>query len=240
MHSVLPTSLIICSTRELFLSSLLACLARHPPHHCAPTSPAPLDLLTPTIALLYTTSAISLAFCPTVDHLRAYLSVFALEPAAAPGLVHARPLPTPAPAPAPALSPPPSTTAAVPALGLFNAVTLHRTTSAHEYSAQGISRTFAVAVEAAARTGLRLVIADFGAPADVGAEAEAGACWVEERLPLLNDPGMGMGMGRGGGDMGILGRDMDHERIGSTVSIRNVLGRWCDFEESTAAAGTQP
>ena len=45
-----------------------------------------------------------------------------------------------------------------PILAILNLVTIHRHTS--EYSAQGLSRSFALAIEAAARNGLQLLLSE--------------------------------------------------------------------------------
>lgn len=106
-----------------------------------------------------------------------------------------------------------------PILGLFNSITLHRPTL--EFSAQGISRTMAVAVEAAARAKVKLVIAEVGdenhqTRPDVDGPPHT-LIW-EEQVPFLSTTLRTMGAG----DEGFMGR---------TVALRRVVGQWCIFED---------
>ncbi|KZF23215.1 hypothetical protein L228DRAFT_267229 [Xylona heveae TC161] len=105
-------------------------------------------LLIPKLSTLKASRAVKLAFCPSIAHLRAYLSTWTLvayraqEPsdnglgagAGPDGQRHGE-----------------RNSAR---LLIYNSVTMHRDTS--EYSVQGLSRTFAAAVEAAARAKARL------------------------------------------------------------------------------------
>lgn len=208
-HCSLPTILIICSTREAFLDSLLHC------NHCRSTSlssPSPLSeqdfhcqyLVEPTIGLLSLTRSIQLAFCPTLQHLRAYLSAFTTS------------LPSfQAPSADSTVTSPRDDK--FPILALFDPLTLHRSTL--EFSAQGISRSLAVAVEAAARANVRLVIAELGDVPETLPDMHGPRTIWEERVPLLSTTLRTMG----NGDKGFMGR---------SVALRKVVAQWCIFEDS--------
>ena len=102
-------------------------------------------------------------------------------------------------------------------MAVLNLVDLHRETS--DFSAQGISRTLALAVEAASRTGMRLEITHIDRVLDQIAldtgSHEHSNVW-EERIPLLNGS-----MPSG---------DSTRQWTGRTVEVRKVLTRWCRLE----------
>lgn len=201
-HTASPVQLIICSSREAFLGHLLDGLNGHlPAPSTAPSSDQPqpeYNLFKATIGLLARSSSVRLAFCPTVQHLRAYLSAYR----------------------APAAwdcSGDGSLTEECPLLGIVALVGLHRGTA--ELSAQGVGRTLAVAVEAAAREGTRLVVAEVEADArGEGPLPEMSRGVWEERIPLLN--------GLRGGDA------VEDGRAGGLMaSVKTVVGRWGIVQE---------
>ncbi|KAI9724011.1 MAG: hypothetical protein M1812_000729 [Candelaria pacifica] len=202
-HHAAPTTLVVCSSRETFLHQLLTLIqqtrpssppqpAEDSPSNIPPRPKKTHRFLTPTIHLLSVSRTINIAFCPTLQHLRAYLTVYQ----------------APAPLPSPSLNKPGPN---APIFALLNAIALHRSTPDH--SAQGLSRTFAAAVEAAAREKMILIVAECGkAGDDNNLESEP---W-EEQVHLLNGTLRGLGTeGRGW--------------AGRTVRIRRVLERWCMF-----------
>jgi hypothetical protein len=117
-----PTTLVVCSSRDAFVRLLAA----HLDHS---------RLLTPTLHNLFSTRRISLAFCPSVQALLAYLAVYDR-----PGYIHA------------------DESNGRDRLMLVNPLALHAHTPA--FSAQGLSRTFAAAADTAARTGAALHIVE--------------------------------------------------------------------------------
>ena len=210
-HSI-PTTLVVCSSREAFLEHLQATI-----HHTHPISQAESSnggisdtshpFLIPTIHLLATSRTISLAFTPTLPHLRAYLATF--HPSSEPAASLASTVNYEKPG------------ARLPILTILDLVALHRSTS--EFSAQGLSRTLANAVEAAARVNMRLLLAESRttqeneetlamANPDIG-EQEVDP-W-KEQVPLLSNSI------RFGND----------ERIwaGRTIEVAKVVERWCRF-----------
>ena len=111
-------------------------------------------------------------------------------------------------------------------LAVLNPLALHSSTT--DFSAQGLSRTFAAAVEAADRAGMQLVVQESERGHDE--DAEGGVHPGEEQgegegtgedpwrqqVPLLNGS---VRMGGGG------------ERLwaGRMVEVGKVVGRWCRF-----------
>ena len=208
-----PSTLIICSTRKSFLEELHGDVRNnHPTERLLSqdndSSATPHSLLIPTIHLLSKSRTICLAFTPTLQHLRAYLATF--QPSAE---IH----PTP-----PKYQKPGSRISMLLILGL---VALHHSTA--EHSAQGLSQSLAVAVEAAYFSDRKLILAEIhreGGREEITAEDEDMIevqydPWTDQ-VPLLN----------GSIRSGIEGRTW----AGRTVDIRRVVGRWCKFESLDA------
>ena len=147
----------------------------------------------PTIHLIAKSSSVTLAFVPTVAHLRAYVATLYL-PTPSPALADARPKGS-----------------QYPMLAVWGMADLHRSTA--EHSAQGLSRSLAVVVEAASRNGQRLVLAEARALDDEEGEGE-GDPW-REQVPLMS------GSVRFGGE--------DRVWAGKTVEVARVVRRWCRF-----------
>ncbi|MCJ1280717.1 hypothetical protein MMC26_000034 [Xylographa opegraphella] len=159
------------------------------------------SLLTPTIHLLATSRTINLAFTPTLTSLRAYLAVYKPpKDTTDPGLAFDKP------------------GKRTRILGILNMLEAHRGTS--DFSAQGISRTFASAVDAAARSDMQLLVNElprsrgFDYEGDAPIQCPDSEAW-SEHVPLL---------------CGSL-RFGEEQRIwaGRTVEIRQVAARWCLF-----------
>ncbi|KAK5107603.1 hypothetical protein LTR62_000997 [Meristemomyces frigidus] len=175
------------------------------PTHCPSSAWA-----VPTLKLLASSRGIKMVFCPDITHLRAYLGTNQHQPdrndeMCQHGGSQER------------------------ILALINPIALHRPTST--FSAQGLNRTFAAAVEAAFRSKAKLVIAECnpsssGAATDVsGEDSEVGErspnvpapdLWDEE-VSILNVTTKSFGIG---------GRGW----VGRTVKLRAVAGRWCVFQ----------
>lgn len=209
---ITPTTLVICASRESFLQHLQADV------QSAPSVSSPSDenndvnplhrLLIPTIHLLASTRSIRLAFTPSLPHLRAYLATFQFTPE-----IDSHP--------ASQLNR--SSCSSV--LVILGLVALHHSTS--EYSAQGLSRSIAIAVEAANSTRMRLILAELRKESGdensiVNNESVIGTHYDpwKEQIPLLSGS---TGFG-------------SEERVwaGRTISIGRVIGRWCRFEQLDA------
>ena len=150
------TLIIICTSQSSFLYDLSVSLHTHTQHHCPHTdlNPQSHPLLERTLRILLATSRVKLAFCPSPAALHAYLAALPLRPT----------IPSSA-------SPPITGTrreADPPVLALLNIVRLHRATAA--YSAQGLSKALAAAVEVAWEMERRLVLFEYAEGAE-GAEA---------------------------------------------------------------------
>lgn len=100
-------------------------------------------------------------------------------------------------------------------LAVWGLASLHRSTA--EHSAQGLSRSLAIAIETAKLNGQRLVLAE---PRALNGDFEydgigsGGEPWKEE-VPLLS------GSVRFGGE--------DRAWAGKRVEVGRVVGRWCQF-----------
>ncbi|KAJ5159923.1 uncharacterized protein N7482_006927 [Penicillium canariense] len=184
------TRLIVCGTRTEFLVQLSAAiqLQRADPNYVLRH-----DLLTKTIGLLANASTIKLTFCPSLESLRAYLSVLVPDNAVSRGTES------------------PQGNAM---LAILDMVALHGTTT--EFSAQGLSRTFAASVESASRAKMDLMLCECTNAVNT-TSADWGAKLWDTQVPLLN------GSVRLRGEEGSWG--------GRGVSVKQVAQRWFQFGE---------
>ena len=227
-NHALPSTLIVCSSKTAFVEALQytpspqleeftgsPISADHEQATDAPTDAGrnlpSFHWTAPTLRLLSKSRKIKVVFCPDVMHFRAYLSSYCIT------------LPEEH-----NQSGESSTWLSQPRLlAILSPIQLHRQTS--YFSGQGLNRTFSGAVEAAFRTGSKLVIAEPAfalstEPAMPGFEPELDSddrCppsnpWDEE-VSILNVTTKSFGVGERGW-------------IGRTVSIRTILGRWCTFQ----------
>lgn len=195
-----PSTLIVCSTKSAFLAALHQDSATTAPQENTTSEETTTSTNStqnhfsnalPTVRLLSTSRTLRLAFCPDTTHLRAYLSS----------------LPTKhQPSSSSAFPQTPRLRTATPLLAILNPIALHRPTSA--FSAQGLNRTFATAVEAAAAMGRKLVLCE------IAGEEQEGSVWDEE-LSILN----------------VTTKRLGEMSVGRTVSARRVAGRWCTFQK---------
>lgn len=247
-----PTNLIVCSSRDAFLHELLRSVRASHDHRQTPASDDRVavqsdaergarnpaadlarlhPLLIPTIHLVATSQTVRVAFCPDPPALQAHLAVHGIRPAD------------------PAAALPDTSPAARPLLALLNPLALHRDTSS--FSAQGLGRTLASAVEAALRAGQKLVVAECppsggdgagaahdedgaddeglgGNSMDVETSQDAGPedPW-EQQIAILNVTTRSFGVGERGW-------------VGRTVRAKRVVERWCRFEKFVGADGGTP
>jgi hypothetical protein len=168
------------------------------------------QLLVPTLHSLSTTRYVKLAFCASVQALLAYLTAYDR-----PGYVHV------------------DESEGRERLVLVNLIALHKPTSS--FSAQGLSRTFATAVEAALRTGatLRLVecegrhsvsreltegdVAMSGGEEDDYPPAAEQDPWAQD-VSILNVSARRFGSGSG-----------ERAWAGRTVKAKRIAARWFRF-----------
>ncbi|KAF2738993.1 hypothetical protein EJ04DRAFT_541025 [Polyplosphaeria fusca] len=210
-----PTTLIVCSGREAFLQALAPDLQLH---HMDDDSGAPgslRQLTTPTLHNLFTARHVKVAFCPSVHALQAYLAAANQGEAGISG------------------------TTGKQCLLLVNPLALHALTPS--FSAQGLSRTFAVAVETASRLGASLHLVectgmrmhspmyvdqdddDMGGGEEEREEA-ARDPW-EQEVPILNLSTIRR-YGSGSGDRVWAGR---------TVKVKRIAARWFRFQSMEEA-----
>lgn len=188
--------LIVCGTKTEFLIQLSwAIRARHADPNASPGH----DLLTKTIGLLANSSKIQLAFCPSLESLRAYLAVLRPVDAMTHGIET-------------------ESRRNSQLLVILDMVALHVTTT--EFSAQGLSRTFAASVESASRARMNLMLCECTNAVDSSSVDWGGKLW-DTQVPLLN------GSVRIRGEEGNWG--------GRGVSIKQVAQRWFQFDEGRHA-----
>jgi hypothetical protein len=229
-HHAPPTNVIVCSSQEVFFAQLQASIIRAKEVECTEAQEAGAsyekvsriasrahELLIPTINQLLTSRTISVTFCATLAQLQAYLGVYGVKKTTEPvdeGLQASK--------------------GSVPTLAMINPLAIHKQTSS--FSAQGLSRTFASAVEAARRSKQKLVIVECPCqllrhPTDTDEGEDEEVIPVEGGLALLNDdvepwnqqvPILNVTTKSfGAGERGWVGR---------TVLARRIAERWCVFE----------
>lgn len=229
-----PCKLVICASKEIFIEQLLAActesqandVVTHPnPNPGDETTeaepdgnkaPEPHGLLRPPSLLgLANSRSVKLAFCPSLSHLRAYLAKLAVPTSQS---FHAS-----------------DTTntddkqADQPVLAILNPIDIHRSTSS--FSAQGLNRTFALAVEAAHAIKSDLLMGECTSLRSSGMEQYDPEMDYEDGFPppqpapenpwdeevsMLNVTTKSFGAG---------GRGW----VGRTVSLRRIAERWFVF-----------
>jgi hypothetical protein len=193
------TTLVVCSTREDFLQQLLSSLSQHQqaqafdlkenePEDQSSDITQTHPLLVPTLQLLSISKAIKLAFCPSIDALRAYASTFA--------------------------APDPAEPCSRPSLLIVDLILLHHATS--EFSVQGLMRSLASAVEAAARNHMDLRLCECRDVHDLQNPDRGPKLWDAE-VPLLS------------GSVRLRGEDAAWSQ--RMISLRSIAGRWFEFEK---------
>ncbi|KAK4895386.1 hypothetical protein LTR27_006450 [Elasticomyces elasticus] len=221
------STLVFCGSKEAFFEQLTQSAALKPeeshsggqnselpvnpePSHTAPS--VQYTWAVPTLRLLLISRTIKVAFCPDTTHLRAYLATYN-QPADNQEIAGAQSHDTRI-------------------LAIVNLIHLHRPTSA--FSAQGLNRTYAGAVEAAFRSHSKLVTAECleaanPAAKDTDPEGEmldiahprTNSVWDEE-VSILNVATKSFGAGERGW-------------VGRTVKLRTIAARWCIFESAGSA-----
>lgn len=156
-HTASRILLIICSDRDDFLRRLLVATVRTRSNETSDR-----QLVTKTLGLLSKSSRIQVVFCPTLEHLRAYLSVLHLNTGqgsdtAVPEQQICRPL-----------------------MAILDPLALHLPTS--EFSAQGLSRTLAAVVETSSREAVDLVLCE----CQHAARPNSGEALWNAYVPMLN------------------------------------------------------
>ncbi|KAI4178146.1 MAG: hypothetical protein L6R41_008522, partial [Letrouitia leprolyta] len=138
-----PTTIIVCSSREEFVQNLQRSL------ETASADEGPIDiqinelhpLLIPTIHQIATSTTVEVAFTPTLPHLRAYLAPYKPGKSSNSG--------------SHTFVRPGSHTSM---LAIYGFLALHRDTT--EYSIQGLSRSLAIAAEAADSFNMQLILTE--------------------------------------------------------------------------------
>lgn len=197
-----PTTAVVCFSRGAFLEELNHVINQHNEGENEHYDAHP--LINPIIQQLAASRTVDLVFVPTLPHLRAYLATFdsRTQPYMHPVLQNANQRAS--------------------MLVIYGLLELHNSTS--ELSAQGLSRTFAIAVEAAKMARLKLVVIEpsrvnssEGSPHSSEADDRGATDPWKVQLALLN------GSIR-------FGRE-DRAWAGRTIEAARVARRWCMFLE---------
>lgn len=151
---------VVCHTKECFLDNISTSV-----RSSSGGASESFQLFTKSIGLLSKSSQIKVIFCPTLEHLRAYLSVLQstndlIEGISAEGQPMSRPL-----------------------VAILDLLALHLPTT--EFSAQGLSRTLATAAEVTTREGMDLVLCECQNATDTP-DADSGDTLWNAEVPLLN------------------------------------------------------
>ncbi|KAJ4322707.1 hypothetical protein N0V94_002225 [Neodidymelliopsis sp. IMI 364377] len=203
-----PTTLVVCSDQKTFLDHLAHALKQQ---QATSDSSSLQQLLIPTLHNLSSTRHVKLAFCASVQALLAYLTAYDR-----PGYVHV------------------DESEGSERLVLVNPLALHKPTSS--FSVQGLSRTFAAAVETALRTGAALHLVecedrresrdeDAGEDAAMPDDDENADAMAEEQDPweqevsILNVSARRFGSGAG-----------ERAWAGRTIKAKRIAARWFYFQ----------
>jgi len=206
------TVLIACSTRDFFLEQLSACTRDSPPAQdkqqyehgpslglLSQSTQHTRSLLAKTIGLIAQSQRVKLVFCPTVAHLRAYLSVLLANMQQWVKISNSRHCQK--------------------VLAILDPVALHWNTV--EFSAQGLSRTLASAVEAASKQDASLVLSECAHTTNASYPERGEVLW-NMHVPLLSDAIR-------------IGDDGRSTWTGRGISIKRIAQRWFRFDGEDAA-----
>jgi hypothetical protein len=200
------TTLVICSTKRAFLRQIAPSILK-PQAQEIPASQEGLDedegpqetlphrFLVPTLGLVAAARALKLAFCPTVKSLRAFVSTFTASTQLS-SVVDSD---------------------VNRSLVVVDLLLLHRNTS--DFSAQGLSRTFASVVEAASRNGVDLRLVECKDFHNVHDSNRGYDLWAAE-VPLLS------------GSVRLGGNGVNW--AARAINIHTIASRWFRFEETVA------
>ncbi|KAF7715600.1 Uncharacterized protein PECH_006516 [Penicillium ucsense] len=184
------TRLVICCTKAEFLLQTSWSIRSQ----CKDSQvTAADDLLTKTIGLLANSSKIQLVFCPSLESLRAYLSAHQLNSTTSHELQSEK-------------------QRSDRLFVILDMVALHSTTT--EFSAQGLSRSFATAAEFAAGASTDLMIVECNDSVDSSNLNRGAAIW-NIQVPLLN------------GSVRIRGEQ--DKWGGRGVAVKDVAQRWFEL-----------
>ncbi|QGA14067.1 hypothetical protein EYB26_001720 [Talaromyces marneffei] len=203
---------------EQLIASISLQLQEHDHHHVSENEPSTLleadqpspskpptsveSLLSNTIGSIASSQRVKLVFCPSLAHLRAYLSTFQLRPS------HD------------SIDPKKQDAGrGKPVIAILDFLAVHYMST--QFSAQGLSQTLALAVETAARTDLTILLCECNDAMNPGDRDRGPRLW-DLHVPLLNGGSIRSDTGRASSSSSWSGRH---------VSVRQVAQRWFKFEE---------
>ncbi|OAX80756.1 hypothetical protein ACJ72_04908 [Emergomyces africanus] len=194
------TMLIVCSTRDAFLQQICASASiaptepgdEQPPHSSRDDNESNMHTCSSrrfynTIGLIAQSNRVTLAFCPSLEHFRAYISSFCRHRLMSlkqdDDDLHY---------------------GGGPLLAILGLLALHYDT--REFSAQGIGKNLALTVEVAARESVNLTLCECIV---VGREYASGGSLWEADVPLLS----GQARGTTGGENAHTGRSVKVKQV---------------------------
>lgn len=207
-HHASSKHLIVCSTRDAFLQSLLYEVTQEIQNEQSTA----LDLLVPTLSNLHNSRNIQVTFCSDLTNLRAYLAKLRHPQQSEPidpecEDAHGQ---------------------ICPLLMIINPIQIHEQTLS--YSVQGFNRTFASIVDVAHGLNHQLIMVECINPEED--EYETGVREDEDMLdgghPVTNAWDQDLSM------LNITTKTFgagERAWVGRTVKIRQVAGRWCEFRK---------
>ena len=215
-NNTAPSTLIVCSSRDAFLRTHVRSLQQEEIDDADVLH----RLLAPTLQNLASARHVNITFCESVQALAAYLAVYAGARPGKMALIEEKEV-----------------------LILVNPLSLHAPTPS--FSAQGLSRTFATAVETAQRINAKLLVVECSGAQqdfhyhdtdddDVRAALEDGRSspvhldedpW-EQQVPILNVSARRFGSGSG-----------DRAWAGRTVKVKTIAARWFKFQRVSNVMG---
>ncbi|KAF1955771.1 hypothetical protein CC80DRAFT_78717 [Byssothecium circinans] len=214
------TTLIVCSSRDTFLHNLQHGLQHPSEQHGEDAQHLISRLITPTLQNLATARYVKVTFCASVPALLAYLTAYESVGPKRGGSRRAT---------------------GTGKIVLVNPLSLHAPSPS--FSVQGLSKTFAAAVDMAARADALLILAECqrlghvnevedvdmergeGESRDVDVEVDP---W-EQEVSILNVSAKKFGSG-----------NSDRAWAGRTVKIKRVAARWFHFHKLSVPEGEAP
>ncbi|EPS43334.1 hypothetical protein H072_2625 [Dactylellina haptotyla CBS 200.50] len=198
-------TIIVCSTRTAFIREILIDVGVSvediplPDNANQKLSASQRLLIHTPMAALLTTDSISMVYCPTIHHLRAYLASMIIE--ASDFLPEAA-----------------ASKAIRPYLAIHSLLPLHHLST--EWSAQGLSRTVASIIDTANKSSRNLLLS-------VSSDSQAFGILAD--LPLVNSGMMKNNTKKKGfyGGEGFEDEEKGQQDLRFIGSVKDVLSRWC-------------
>ena len=242
-----PTTIVICSTREEFIHNLNIAVARAQESSNNADKEASRDFFSPSLMFLAGAQSVTLAFCPSLSSLHAYLSVYQAKAQNCCEGVNSDSF---------------DNSECLPTLALLNPISLFSDDSSR-FSAHSVGKFFASAYEAAARAKQDLIVAECR-PSNLMSKIESDASHLKHTIDpersgdaSMADPEevdmteQEIGNGFPDKERGLTDNllepwtqlipisDSNSKRFGSaqrrwlerSITVQTVAKRWCEFRD---------